>query len=68
VADLSPAELEELSRRLQSLIDQARTLKEQITQRSIEQRRAERADHTGEPAATKAVKRKPRPRKPRSTN
>jgi hypothetical protein len=54
MGDLSPAELAELSTRLQALIDQARALQEQITQRSIEQRRADRPDHTGEPSAPAA--------------
>jgi hypothetical protein len=51
MADLSPAELAALSRQLELLIEQARSLQQQIAERAVEQRNADRPDRSGEPAA-----------------
>jgi hypothetical protein len=51
---LSPEELAELFRRLDMLIDEARTLQRQITERILSSRRRDQPDRSGQPGATKS--------------
>jgi hypothetical protein len=63
MAGLSATQMAELSKQLQAVIDQARALQEEIRQRTADDRRATRADRTGEPglaAPKKPVRRKVR--------
>jgi hypothetical protein len=60
---LSPAELAELSKQLQALIDQARALQDDIAQHSAQHRRANRLDRTGEPRPPAKTKTKTTERK-----
>ena len=46
---LSPEELAALFKRLDTLIEEARTLQQQITDRLLSTRRQDRPDRTGEP-------------------
>ena len=46
---LSPEELAELFRRLDSLIDEARTLQRQISERLLSSRRRDQPDRSGQP-------------------
>ena len=47
---LSPEELAALFKRLDSLIEEARTLQKQITERLLTNRRQDRMDRTGQPS------------------
>ena len=52
---LSPEELAELFRRLDTLIDEARTLQRQITERLLSSRRHDQQDRSGQPPVEKSA-------------
>jgi hypothetical protein len=55
---LSPEELAALFRRLDSLIDEARILQEQITSRLLNARRQNQLDRTGQPERRRRARKK----------
>lgn len=60
---LSPQELAELLRRLDTLIDEARTLQRQITERLLTSRRSVLPDRSGQPGVVKNQRETRRPEK-----
>jgi hypothetical protein len=55
---LSPDELAALYRRLDALIDEARTLQEQISSRLLTARRQDQPDRTGQPERRRSTRQK----------
>jgi hypothetical protein len=55
---LSPDELAALFRRLDALIDEARTLQEQISSRLLTTRRRDQPDRSGQPERRRKTRRK----------
>jgi hypothetical protein len=57
---LSPQELDALFRRIDSLIEEARVLQKQISERLLSSRRADQQDRTGQPARRRNLRSKQR--------